>query len=89
MYNVLHVCSGFIGWTIMINCYLLFWYVFWLLCTSSSFRNSYEGHPLRSQSSVYTTFGNGGYDHYSTIDDIGDPNKNPYLASIYINNSQN
>eukprot|EP00105_Crassostrea_gigas_P037659 XP_019921807.1 PREDICTED: low-density lipoprotein receptor-related protein 4-like isoform X2 [Crassostrea gigas] len=44
----------------------------------NSTRNPYEGHHISNESSGYTTFGNGGYDDYSTIEDIGDPNINKY-----------
>lgn len=49
-----------------------------MLYISSSIRNPYEGHHISNESSGYTTFGNGGYDDYSTIEDIGDPNINKY-----------
>lgn len=60
-----------------------------MLYISSSIRNPYEGHHISNESSGYTTFGNGGYDDYSTIEDIGDPNKNPYLTAIADNESHN
>lgn len=53
------------------------------------FRNPYEGHATRTESSGYSTFGNIGFDDYSTIEDIGDPNKNPYLTAIADNESHN
>lgn len=51
-------------------------------------RSLYEDHPLQRESSVYTTFENGGYDDYSSIEDIDDPYKSPYLTPVAINSSQ-
>lgn len=63
--------------------------LFWLLYISSSIRNPYEGHHFGNESRDYTTFENDGFNDYSTIEDIGDPNKNPYLTPIDVNKSQN
>lgn len=51
--------------------------------------NPYEGHPTQTESSGYTTFGNVGFDDYSTIEDISDPNKSLYLTPYDDNKSQN
>lgn len=58
-------------------------------CYVSFFRNPYEGHPTQTESSGYTTFGNVGFDDYSTIEDISDPNKSLYLTPYDDNKSQN